>query len=82
MNMKWLKDGPGFSPDGGRFWKRGDKIFWEDGEITSATSEGVFRCMKIKGRDCEDFSQRSEEKRKAVQAEYAKRRHEADTDDT
>jgi hypothetical protein len=70
--MEWLKDGPGWSPDVGAYWKRRNKIYFEDGEVMDVdVDEGVFRTMDM---ECEDFSQWSEEKRQSVRAEWAEKR--------
>jgi len=64
--------GPHFSPDGGRFYGKPDGLYWEDGEITPQLRAGM--AMRYISSDCEDFSQWSTEKRRAVQAETKRRR--------
>jgi len=68
--MREWPQGPGFSPDGGCFWSRGGKLYWEDGEITEDTI--IFRGMPMTSG--EDYSAWSDEKRAEVKASVAQRR--------
>jgi hypothetical protein len=45
-NKNNFPDGPGYSPDGGSFWARDGKLYWEDGDVTSA--DIFFRSMPCK----------------------------------
>lgn len=65
---KWLPDGPGYSPDGGNFWCKGELVYWEDGEVTKL-SDGVFRALSY--TTGVDYSQWDDIKRAAARAEYA-----------
>jgi hypothetical protein len=71
MNMLFLPEGPGWSPDGGRFWVKDGKSYWEDGDITDLSIEGhLFRTMPGNASG-EDYSAWSEEKRSAEKAKNA-----------
>ncbi len=60
-----MNDGPGWSPDGGKFWKKGDKLYWHDGEVTNAN---LLIRVGMSGTSCdhEDYSAWSDEKRAAI----------------
>lgn len=67
----YLEDGPGYSPDGGSFWRKGNQIFWSSGDITDLKDGLMFRFMKASG---EDYSEWSDQKREQVKMEYAEKR--------
>lgn len=73
--MAWPNDGPGWSPDCGDFWVKNRVIYFADGETYDPKPGEIF-AMRTgdPGRPCEDFSAWTDEKRAAVQAEYAERR--------
>ncbi len=61
-----IGDGNYWSPDGGYFTAKGDKIFWEDGGIAANPMGGPFRLMpSYRGLDC---SLMTDEERAAKQA--------------
>ena len=62
------EDGHWFSPDNGRFWAKGDKLYWETGEVTE--NVGVMRLMKMEGPD---YSQWPDEYRAEVLKENQRR---------
>ena len=64
-------EGPGWSPDGGRFWRKDGKLYWEDGDITE--DGGIMREMpdlrpKSEWKEGENYSLWSDEKRAEVKA--------------
>ncbi len=70
-------NGPGFSPDGGHFWRKDGKLYWADGDITP--DGGIMREMPpLPGHEngvpesewhkYENYSAWSDEKRAAVLA--------------
>jgi hypothetical protein len=68
--------GPGWSPDGGAFWRKDGKEYWEDGDITE---NAIFRVSLYVAPESdwhkyENYSEWSDEKRAAVKAEYAAKR--------
>jgi len=54
-----LPEGPGWSPDGGKFWVKGDLLYWHDGTIWDMRDGCIIRSMhydhdeyaKIKAED-------------------------------
>ena len=66
-----LKQGPGWSPDGGKFWIDNDKIYWHDGDIDDISLP--IRVMPGYSHD-EDYSQWSDEHRAMVKAEWVEKR--------
>lgn len=75
--MLTMDQGPGWSPDGGYFWVRGDFIYWADGEV-GQISKGNFPCRQGFGdySNVEDFSAWSDKKRASVLAETIRKRDE------
>ena len=75
-----LPEGPGWSPDGGKFWVKGDLLYWHDGTIWDMRDGCIIRSMHY-DHD-EDYSAWSDDKRAAVlaenRAEYAKIKAEDD----
>lgn len=69
-------NGPGWSPDGGAFWRKDGKIYWEDGEITDG-NEMIREMIGVKS-DGEDYSVWTNEHRARVKAEKAAERAEAE----
>ena len=71
-------NGPSWSPDGGRFWRKDGKLYWSDGEITD--DGGIMREMPtMPGVDYshyENYSEWSDEKRAEVKAKLAAERAE------
>lgn len=72
-----MRDGPGWSPDGGKFWVRGGFIYWEDGSIGDI-SKGECPCRVMPGGydHSEDFSAWTEEHRAEVKKQLAEQRAE------
>jgi hypothetical protein len=64
-----MNQGPGWSPDGGYFWVRGSKMYWEDGDVWELKpgKAPVIR-LAVHKVNCEDFSKWSDEKRRATLA--------------
>lgn len=66
------RNGPGWSPDGGSFWRKDGKIYWEDGAICD---DGWIREMpddpipESEWHKYEDYSAWSDEKRAEVKAQ-------------
>jgi len=72
---KRLPDGPGFSPDGGAYWKKGDRIYFYDGDVYFAAEKGPFmRWMPTETG--EDFSAWSDEERAIAKTGWKVRREE------
>ena len=73
--MNNIPDGPNWSPDGGYFFTRGNKLFWEDGEITDMPIDQLIGIRVMPGGlHCEDFSQWTDEHRTEVKEAYRVRR--------
>ena len=77
--MNETRNGPGWSPDGGYFWRKDGKLYWSDGDITD--DGGMMRQMpcddpKSFYSGVENFSEWSDEKRATVRAEAQKKRDE------
>lgn len=70
MKQMNLPDGPGWSPDGGKFWVKGDVLYWEDGDVWDMTDGGVIRLAGGPFHH-EDYSEWSDEKRAEVRAIHA-----------
>jgi hypothetical protein len=64
-----MKDGPMFSPDAGRCWRKNNVLYWEDGDITAGECSRFIRLMPMP--DGEDYSLWTDEKRTSVKAEWA-----------
>jgi hypothetical protein len=64
MNIMKLPDGPGYSPDGGRYWVKGNLLFWSDGGIWDMNEGGLIRTLPELGMHAENFSLWSDEKRR------------------
>lgn len=45
MNLMDLPNGPGFSPDGGRFWVKDNLLYWQDGEVWDMTEGWIIRAV-------------------------------------
>jgi hypothetical protein len=67
MNMQ---DGPGWSPDGGKFWVRDNVIYWESGEVTQLGPGVFFRTMPGGYDHDEDYSSLTDEQRAERLARY------------
>lgn len=70
-------NGPSWSPDGGSFWRKDGKLYWEDGDITE--DGGMMREMptmtpESEWHKFEDFSAWTDEHRSKVKAEKAAER--------
>ena len=76
MNLMRLPDGPGWSPDGGKFWVKGDLLYWSDGSVWDMRDGGIIRTMPNGYQHDEDYSSWSEERRSATlsaaRVEYAR----------
>lgn len=59
-----MKDGPYYSPDGGKFWQKGNQKFWEDGEVTTDEPGMAYRAIPWPGG--EDYSLWSDDYRNAA----------------
>jgi hypothetical protein len=80
-----MNQGPGWSPDGGRFWVRGTNIYWEDGSIGDLTTgRGVPCRVGIHNTfHNEDYSKWTDEQRAQVAArhEEARKKNKAEMDE-
>lgn len=68
-----LSEGPSWSPDGGSFWRKGGKIYWEDGDITEdggMMREMLYSIPESEWHKYEDYSAWSDEKRAEVVAKH------------
>lgn len=78
-----LPDGPGWSPDGGDFWVKGDLLYWSDGSIWDMRDGGMIRTMpdgptpESEWHKYENFSAWSDEKRAEAVAENMAKREDA-----
>ena len=52
---KYIPDGPGWSPDGGEYWVRDGKVYWEDGTVREL-SKSLFRTMPGGYQHANDYS--------------------------
>jgi len=77
MNIMNLPAGPGWSPDGGKFWVKDNLVYWSDGDITDMNNGGVFRTMPGNYTHEENYSEWSDEKRAEVKAKFKAERDEA-----
>jgi hypothetical protein len=73
-------NGPSWSPDGGSFWRKDGKLYWEDGSITD--DGGMMREMPTPIPESEwhlyeDYSAWSDEKRAEVAAARKAEREQA-----
>ena len=41
----YLPDGPGWSPDGGKYWVNDNRVYWHNGVMLDLREGGVFRIM-------------------------------------
>lgn len=73
MKLMHLPDGPGWSPDGGYFWVKGDTLYWEDGATWDMNDGCVIR-VGFGPYECENFSAWTDEQRAAALAAAAERR--------
>ena len=73
MKLMHLPDGPGWSPDGGYFWVKGDTLDWEDGATWDMNDGCVIR-VGFGPYECENFSAWTDERRAAALAAAAERR--------
>ena len=71
--MQRIPDGPGWSPDGGKFWVNGGVLYWEDGDAWDMTSGGVIR-TGLGPYTHEDYSAWTDERRAEVHAEWVAHR--------
>ena len=68
-----LPDGPHWTPDGGRFWAKGGKYYWPDGDVTTNQPLRLWD-TNVTPESVEDYSAWSDEKRAAVVAESKRKR--------
>lgn len=74
MNFMHLPNGPGFSPDGGRFWVKGNLLYWKDGEVWDMTEGWVIRAMMYdEGDDYSDPKYRAKHGLPALKAQPARK---------
>lgn len=70
MNTKEL--GPGSSPDNGSFWRKGGRIYFEDGSVFDDAGfvqrESLFEIPESEWHKYENYSAWSDEKRAEVMA--------------
>jgi hypothetical protein len=70
--MSILPDGPGWSPDGGKFWVKGGFVYWFDGEVT--INNGFLRCMPGGYEHDNNYSAWTPEYREMIKEFFIKRR--------
>lgn len=66
--------GPGWSPDGGRYWIKGHFIYWHTGHVGDLRDGAVFRVMPGGYQHDEDYSAWTDEHRAQVRKEWEERR--------
>jgi hypothetical protein len=64
-----INQGPGFSPDGGHLWRKGDKIYWNDGAVVDLSERELYLIRYMPCEHGEDYSLWSDEKRAKVAEE-------------
>lgn len=70
-----MQEGPGWSPDGGRFWVRAGFIYWENGDIGDISKgQCPGRIMPGGNNHGEDFSAWTDEHRAKVKKQWAEQR--------
>lgn len=68
-----LPDGPGWSPDGGQFWVKGDSLYWHDGDVTDLSAGCALRTMPGGYQHDDNYSLWTDEERALIKAESDKR---------
>lgn len=64
---EYIPQGSGFSPDGGYCFRKGNLLYWKDGDITDL-SAGDFMIRYVQESIGEDFSAWTDEERSKVRA--------------
>lgn len=65
-----MKQGPGWSPNGGKYWVRDDFIYWHDGNVGQISKDEVPCRVGMHGCEHdEDYSAWTDEHRAAVKKE-------------
>lgn len=66
--------GPGYSPDGGKYWIKGHFIYWHDGQVGDLRDGLMIRVMPGGYHHDENYSAWSDEHRAKVKQEWAEKR--------
>ena len=74
-----ISQGPGYSPDGGNLWRRGNLIYWDDGQVTNLEEHVSYIIRYMRLTNGEDYSKWTDEQRAKAKSERANQiaRHKA-----